>query len=43
MVEGKTAYHYKFSDNPEEKLSVSETNYPEVKEQFDEFKENIFK
>ncbi len=44
MVQGKPCYHYKFSDHPEEKLLVvSDTNYPQVKEQFDEFKESIFK
>jgi len=43
MVQGKPCYHYKFSDNPGEKLLVSDSKYPQVKEQFDDFKENFFK
>jgi hypothetical protein len=43
IVQGKPCYHYKFSDNPEEKLLVTDSKYPQVKEQFDELKENVFK
>jgi hypothetical protein len=35
-------YYYKFIDNQEEKLIVSDEKYSLVKEQFDEFKENLF-
>jgi len=38
---GNDCYYYKFIDNEEEKLIVSETKYPQVKEQFEEFKENM--
>lgn len=35
-------YYYKFIDNQEEQLIVSDEKYFQVKEQFEEFKENIF-
>lgn len=35
-------YYYKFIDNREEQLIVSDEKYSLVKEQFDEFKENLF-
>ena len=35
-------YYYKFIDNEEEQLIVSDRKYSQVKEQFEEFKENLF-
>jgi hypothetical protein len=35
-------YYYKFIDNEVEQLIVSDNKYSQVKEQFEEFKENLF-
>ena len=39
VVQGKVCYVYKFIDNREETLTVSDEKYPQVKELMEEFKE----
>jgi hypothetical protein len=36
------SYHFRFVDNAEEQLIVSENRYPQIKEQFEEFRQAVF-
>lgn len=36
------SYHFRFVDNAEDELVVSESRYPQIREQFEEFKQAVF-
>ncbi|MEK7728072.1 MAG: hypothetical protein AAB354_06620, partial [candidate division KSB1 bacterium] len=36
------SYHFRFVDNAEEELIISESRYPQIKKQFEEFKQTVF-
>jgi hypothetical protein len=36
------SYHFKFADNPEDTLIVSDKHYPQVKRQFEQFRHEVF-
>ncbi len=36
------SYHFRFVDNAEDELAVSESRYPQIKEQFEEFRQAVF-
>jgi CHAT domain len=36
------SYHFRFVDNAEDELIISESRYPQIKKQFEEFKQAVF-